>query len=261
MKGIYLLGAVLMLPRVQAHEGVDALPDPLIPLTIAAALTLLVLTYTIVRNVEKLSPREKLFCFWLVALPIMLASLYLIVHTLYDTTASATKGPVHWHADYQVWVCGEKLDLINPRFPKNKIGSPLLHEHNDDRIHVEGTVKNLDTITLGRYFAVVGGALTTDILSYPTAKGITTIANGDTCPNSPNPVAIKVLVNGKHVADPASHLLYPAALVPPGDCIIIQVDDSSATTTDKRCTSWEVKGITYDNLNRPTVTIGEETWQ
>ena len=255
-----ILGAFL-LPLASAHEGTDNLPDPLIPLYIAGILTVLVLIYSVAKNVEKFSPREKLICFWLIALPVLLASLFLMLHTLYDTTTSETKGPVHWHADYEVWFCGEKLDLINPQFPKNKIGSPLLHEHNDDRIHVEGTVAHLETITLGRYFSTIGGALTPAILSYPTNTGLRTVETGERCPNTTLPAMLKVYVNGKQITNPASYLLYPTPLIPPGDCIIVEFDESTSPTTNKICTSWQVKGVTYENLDRPNVTIGETTWQ
>ena len=251
---------VLSVPLVSAHEGGDSLPDPLLPIYIAASLTILILIYTLAKKSEKLSPRVKMFCFWLIALPVLFSSLYLIMHTLYDTTTSATRGPIHWHADYEVWVCGERLDLIDPKFPKNKIGSPLLHEHNDNRIHIEGTVDNIESVALGRYFAKIRGALTKDILSYPTKEGIKTISNDQTCDGEKVGI-LKIYVNGKRIANPESYEIYPATLVPPGDCIIIQFDESKSETTNMTCTSWQVKGITYDSLNRPNATIGGRTWQ
>lgn len=259
MRIITSILGIVALPLVSAHKEADTLPDPLIPIYAASILTILIIIYSISRNVDALSSREKLVCFWLIALPVMLASLYLVIHTLYDTTNSETKGPIHWHADYQIWTCGEKLDLTNPRFPKNKIGSPLLHEHNDDRIHVEGTVSYLETITLGRFFGIIGGALSEDTISYPTTKGIKTFTNGDTCLSGAQGT-LKVYVNGKSIADPASYLLYPASLVPPGDCIIVQFDEIESETTDKQCASWEVKRVTYGNLTRPSVNIGGRSW-
>lgn len=256
--GRLVFGAVGV-PFASAHGGADALPDPLIPLMIAFLLAAAALAYSIFRGAEQLSAREKSACFWLVALPVMLASLYLVIHTLYDTTTSATRGPVHWHADYEVWVCGEKLDLVNPRFPKNKIGSPLLHEHNDDRIHIEGTVKALETISLGRYFAGIGGALSNDTLSYPATGGITTVSNGDACAGKES--MLKVYVNGRRIENPESYLIYPAPLVPPGDCIIVQFDEHKEEVTDKVCVSWQAKDVTYKNLQRLPQTIGGMTWR
>lgn len=255
---LFVLG-ILAIPSVSAHRSADALPDPLLPLTIAALLAATVLAYSVLRGSEKLSAGEKRACFWLVALPILLASLYLVTHTLYDTTTSETKGPVHWHADYEVWVCNEKLDLVNPKFPKNKIGSPLLHEHNDERIHIEGTVKALETISLGRYFGVIGGALSNDTLSYPTVSGVKTVSNGDTCAG--NKGTLKVYVNGKRITSPESYLIYPSPLVPPGDCIIIQFDETESATTDRVCVSWQAKGVSYESLHRAEQTLGGVIWR
>ena len=256
---VFTLFLILALPSVFAHNGADSLPDPLVPILIAALLSVVTLAYSVFRGSENLAAREKMVCFWLVTLPVMLASLYLVAHTIYDTTTSATRGPVHWHADYEVWICGEKLDLVNPEFPKNKIGSPLLHEHNDERIHVEGTVGALETISLGRYFAIIGGALSNDTLSYPSVSCLKTVSNGNKC--NGNTGVLSVYVNGQRIANPEAYFIYPSPLVPPGDCIIIQFDESESKTTDKICASWQAHGVSYATLQRPEKTMGGVTWR
>ncbi|MEK6839694.1 MAG: hypothetical protein AABX72_02030, partial [Nanoarchaeota archaeon] len=84
-------------------------------------------------------------------IPIIGASLFLIGSTIYGNMISHTKGPVHWHADYEVWACNQKLDLVNPKGLSNRIGTSTFHEHGDDRIHVEGVVHSLEDVALGRY--------------------------------------------------------------------------------------------------------------
>lgn len=222
----------------------------------AAWLLLLAIISLLVHNSQSNSLKHTLF--WLMLIPTMLATLYLGVHTVYDNVTSETKGPVHWHADYEVWVCGSKLDLIDPVFPRNKIGSPLLHEHDDDRMHVEGTVSDLDDLSLGSYFNVIGGQLTSTRLVYPTNEGMRTVQNGDFCDGEP--ATLKVYVNGKLKQDASSYVLYPSSYVPPGDCIVVSFDTSNSSTTDRICTSWTVEGWNYGSYTRAAHAVGDRTW-
>lgn len=89
--------------------------------------------------------------------------------TIYLNIASAAGGPVHWHADFEIWACGNELDLRDPIGAlSNKIGTPSLHEHNDKRIHLEGVPVSLpQDASLGKFMNVVGGELTKDKLVVP----------------------------------------------------------------------------------------------
>jgi hypothetical protein len=210
---------------------------------------------------EMAEKNKKLF-FWLIITPIILSSLFLAGFTVYENVVSVTGGPIHWHADYQVHACGERLDLINPKGLRNKIGSPLYHEHNDDRIHIEGTVGKLIEINLERYFKVIGGELDDNVghLIYPTDEEVINYKDGDSCSDG-SIGSLKVYVNGKRVDDYSDYVIYPDSFVPPGDCIIILFDGSDSETTDLICDSWAIHEWEYDSYVRPVVVIGGKSWQ
>src|SRR3990172_4794098 len=75
-----------------------------------------------------------------IAVPVVLTPLFLAGGTVYLNLASVTGGPVHWHADYQVWACGQQLDLVDPRGLANRVGSPVFHEHEDQSLHLHGVM-------------------------------------------------------------------------------------------------------------------------
>ncbi len=106
-------------------------------------------------------------------------------------TGSVTDGPVHWHADLQVFVCGERQDLSHLGSQNSHHGTPLLHTHGDNQIHVEGEVRSWDTLTLGNYFDTIGVELSNTSLMDKT--------EGDTCQGEPG--SISVSVNGENVSD------------------------------------------------------------
>lgn len=182
-----------------------------------------------------------------IAVTVILASLFLISSTIYLNQVSVSKGPVHWHADFEVWACGEELQLEDPKgLLSNKIGTPVLHEHNDKRIHLEGVVVNQGDASLGKFFRVIGGELSPNSLVVPTDDGKKSFINGQKC-GSQNAV-IQVFAykanedktfSQKKLANPANYTISPQANVPPGDCIIVEFDQPK-NQTDKLCRSWEV---------------------
>lgn len=89
--------------------------------------------------------------------------------TVYLNLNSATGGPVHWHADYEIWACGNELELRDPYgFLSNKIGTATYHEHDDKRIHVEGVPISLPyDFSLGKFMTVVGGSISDKTLVVP----------------------------------------------------------------------------------------------
>mgnify|MGYP001567245708 FL=1 len=67
-------------------------------------------------------------------------------------------------------------------------------------------------------------------------------------------------MNGQRVEDYENYIFYPDSYVPPGDCILVVFDNSTDSTTDRLCESWEVNGWNYENFKRPEVTIGDRSW-
>lgn len=228
-----------------ASQATNMWFDPIFYLKITGLLVFIV-TVIIIVGKNKLKDNHKSLFFWLIAAPVLLSTLYLGASTVHENIISQTKGPIHWHADYQVWACGDRLNLIDPKGLNNKIGSPLFHEHNDDRIHVEGTVLNVEDIDLQSFFSVIGGQLTNTKLVYPTEeRGVLEYTNGDECEGVPSELA--VYMNGERVSDIDQTMYYPHALVPPGDCIIVEFGPNPGETTDRMCESWEPMGWNYEN--------------
>ena len=168
-------------------------------------------------------------------------------YTVYLNIISENGGPVHWHADYEVWVCGQELDLIDPSGFSNKVGTSILHEHNDKRIHVEGVIIKKIEASLGYYFNVIGGKLTTEELIYPTNEGIVKKRNGEFCNEKPAKLQVflyktfdKKFTQTKLDDDFPNYIMSAEALVPDGDCIIIEFDEEK-NQTDKLCLSYKVK--------------------
>ena len=240
--------------------------DPVFYIEIVAILLAVLTILIVLFKGHVTESKYKKYVFMLFVIPTLLVTFYLAGHTVYKNIHSETGGPVHWHADFEIWVCGEKLDLVNPTGLKNKIGTPLFHEHDDDRIHVEGTVKSVEDVNVGSFFKTVGGKLTSDSFSYPIASGETiNVRNGQLCENAPS--ELRVYVNGKQIEDPANYMYYPHPGVPPGDCIIVEFGANLKDTTDKVCIFWESAGWNYDNYkekrqephNAPVWT--DENWE
>jgi len=242
---------------ITQNQGIDW--ESPVPYVIISGIWLVLLTVLSITAKNKIENYKKLI-FIAMVIPVILSSLYLAGNTIYENVVSETGGPVHWHADYEVWACGEKLDFLDPKGLKSKIGSSTFHEHNDDRIHFEGTPEKISDINLGNYFKIIGGELEKGHLLYPTDQGVVEYENLDSCPGE-GPGKLKVYVNGKLEENFEDYIIYPDSLVPPGDCIIAVFDETNAETTSKVCTSWQVQDWTYDNFEREEITIGEHRWK
>jgi len=191
-----------------------------------------------------------------IALPTLAATIFLSGSTLYLNLSSSSGGPVHWHADFEVWDCGQKLDLIDPEGFSNRVGSSTFHEHNDDRIHVEGVVVHPEEASLGRFFGFIGGELAENGFELPLNQGMVDRHNGDLCSDGTTGY-LQVFVyktSGKiytqqKLEDPEDYLLSPYGNVPPGDCIIVEFGEYK-DSTDKLCDSYKLqiqKGNLYGN--------------
>lgn len=213
-------------------------------------LTLIALGVLILLTVVSLLIREKseflkwiLFC--LIALTIVFNTSYLIWSTLLVNQQSVTKGPVHWHADFEIWNCGEKVDIIDPKGLENKVGTSVFHEHNDNRIHIEGPVSSYHQISLGGFFKTIGGELTASSLKIPTHDGVIQMSMGNTCNGRAVKLQVfvyKVMGNKfyqEKLEDPQSYVISPHSQVPPGDCLIIEFDKVKEKT-DRLCNFYRV---------------------
>ena len=191
---------------------------------------------------KKKTEKAKILLFLGIALPILLATIYSAGSTIYLNLASHTKGPVHWHADYEIWDCGRKIDLIRPEGISNRVGSAVFHEHNDDRIHVEGVVIDKAEVDLHNFFTTIGGMLSKSTLYLPTDNGFAEIKSGDICNGKEakiqvflyevkNPDDVKNWVfEQRKLEDFENYVLAPYSNVPPGDCIIIEFDAEKEKT-------------------------------
>jgi hypothetical protein len=236
-KGIlFLTSLVLLLAPALAHvEGAE----PGVADTIAfdarvlwlAVAIILVLVFIGVKYQSKLKVRHEKIIFVGVAIASLAATGYLIGLTTYWVVTSATGGPVHWHADYEIWICGEEFLLPHPVGLENRVGTATLHHHDDNRIHVEGIPTRLEETNLGHFFEVIGGELESDLIAVPQDlppdSRPLVYRNGDACPNG-NPGTLYVFVNGGLIDEPAEHIIAPFSTVPPGDEIKIIFDDRPA---------------------------------
>ncbi|MBS3102431.1 hypothetical protein J4458_03210 [Candidatus Woesearchaeota archaeon] len=192
----------------------------------------------------------KLFLFLGIVAPAIIATAYLAGSTIYLNAVSQTKGPVHWHADYEIWDCNEKIELIKPKGLTNRIGNPLFHDHGDSRIHVEGVVADKRRVDLHMFFETVGGYLDSSMLRIPTDEGVVEIKNSDLCNGEEgklqaflyrvkNPEESKKWVFEQlKVKNFPNYILAPYSNIPPGDCIIIEFGKEKEKT-DKMCETYK----------------------
>lgn len=153
----------------------------------------------------------------LLAITVVLVTIYLIITTLHLNIISLTKGPVHWHADFEIWVCDKEINLPEPKGLSNKQGVDLMHAHNDNRIHVEGVILDNKQASLGAFFYAIGGSLTSDGIKVPTDEGLIAVHDGDKC--NEKPAKLYVFVNGNLIDNPPAYEISHYEKVPPGDRI------------------------------------------
>lgn len=230
---LILIFSSLLTAQIETEEKIGiSFTDPVLYTKITAGFLIIFVIYMLTFGKE-LVRKHKNAHFLIIALPVIVISLWLVSHTIYENAISETKGNVHWHADYQVWACEKKLDLIDPRNLLNRVGSSVFHEHGDDRVHIEGIVFRLEDVRLEKYFEIIGGKLGDSIIVYPTNEGIVSYKNGDKCNGEQG--MLKVYVNGKQIQDVEDYIISPETHVPPGDCIIFDFSPGISETTNKIC--------------------------
>ena len=201
-------------------EAVFHLWDPFWMLFAASITTVFIVFLSLLFFNRLTDPIKRIF-FCIIAVSLGLATLYLVLFTIRSNIISETKGPVHWHADFEIWVCGQRMELPESEGFSNKVGTPLFHHHNDYRIHVEGVVKDLSDVRLGNFFRVIGGTFTEDTLGIPQEDGsVAYFRNGDLCPDG-NAGTLKLFVNDELNQALDNYLIAPHSDVPPGDVLKI----------------------------------------
>lgn len=216
-------------------------------LLIGATIVLAVLV-SISLHEKYLNEKLKKFLFIGIVLVTAIPTLYMIFSTVYLNTVSTSKGPVHWHADIEVWACGKEIELQDPTgFLSNKIGTSTLHEHNDKRIHLEGVVVHPEDASLGKFFQVIGGDLTSSSMVVPTNNGPIPYTNGSMCADG-SEGQVQVFVYNvddenyftqRKLDNPNDYLISPYSQVPKGDCIIVEFGPNKEKT-DKLCKQYKV---------------------
>jgi hypothetical protein len=143
--------------------------------------------------------RAELRRFIVVALPcslfIALAASAAVTAALPDSAVAPGSIGVgqHWHATYEVWVCGER----QPNFPTWESG---VHTHADGIIHIHPfqAFEEGRGARLVKFFEYGGGLLTQDEMRMPGSSQ--TIRNGLLCPDGV-PGVLGVAVNGNVLDD------------------------------------------------------------
>jgi len=158
-------------------------------------------------------------------------TVYLIFTTLHLNIISVTKGPVHWHADFEIWVCDKEIKLFEPEGFSNKQGVELMHAHNDNKIHVEGVLLDEKAASLGAFFYALGGLISSDGLKVPTDEGLLSIHDGDKC--NEQPAKLYVFVNGNLIENPSAYVISPYEKAPPGDRIKFVFTEKSVEEINK----------------------------
>lgn len=211
-----------------------------------AALALLVLIGITVL-LRRRAPRVEMALFWSIVTVVVITTISLIGSTVYLNTTSSSGGPVHWHADFELWACGQELELKAPSgFLSNKIGTSTLHEHKDKRVHLEGVVVHPQDASLGKFFRVIGGQISSSSLVVPTNSRTERYVNGQSCNGRRAEVQAFVYRSNpdktyslQKLDQPDEYVISPHSNVPPGDCVIVEFDVPKATT-DKMCRSYKV---------------------
>ena len=237
--------------NVLAHEGEEEVVETILPsldqviranslkfsLIAAAILVVLVFISIIKQKSETLKP----WLFWGMVLVILANTLYLTGSTIYLNQVSQTGGPVHWHADFEIWNCGKLVELKNPQGLSNKVGSETVHEHNDQRIHIEGVILDPKQASLGNFFKEVGGDMDSDHLTIPTEDGLVSMKDGQSCPDGTQAKMQVFLYRTEgqtyrqaKLENPQDFVISPQGQVPPGDCLIIEFGPAKQKT-DKKC--------------------------
>lgn len=241
---------------------------------VSAAVVLLMCLVVAAAITHQRWPKFKGPLFTLIVLITVITTLVLGTATVAHNINSPTAGPVRWGTDYQIWACGNQLDLRNPRgLLGDRTGTPTLYEKNDGRIHYDGTPDSLpDDASLGKFMQVVGGEISDSSLVVPlndddgfigtpatpdqvesyiktNRDGISaSFVNDQFCGGEKAEVQAfvytysetsKTYIQSKLI-HPATYELSHTNTSPPGDCVIIEFAPPK-DKTDHLCASYGVR--------------------
>lgn len=242
--------------EVLAHEGEEVLEKTVpaldqiirtdsINFTLWALLILGILTVISVLLGQK-SEKIKYFLFGAFLVVALANTIYLSGSTIYLNQKSKTGGPIHWHADFEIWNCGEEINIKDPQGFSNKTGEEVVHEHNDNRMHFEGVLLDLHDASLSHFFESLGGSMSNTHLTVPTNNGLLTLKDGDLCKGQRAKFQVFVyrtkgdtFFQQKLTDNPKDYLISPQSNIPPGDCVIVELDQPKGRT-DKLCNFYKV---------------------
>ena len=206
--------------------------------------------FTVHKHPKKEVEKIKKLLFITIVIVTAFASLHIVYPTVWSNMNSWTKGPVHWHADMEVWKCDEELNILDPTNLVNRIGSSLFHEHDDKRLHIEGVVMDSNDIVLSKFFEAIGGSLTKKQLTLTLNEGVVSLKDDDVCLGERaelqgfvykviNPDEKPWKIMQEKIKDLSAYVVSPQPNVPPGDCLIIELSKSKEKT-EKLCRTYKV---------------------
>ncbi len=219
VKPMLLFILVLAIPFSYAHETEEIHEESIFQLfntmtVIALSIVgISACTIMLLNHKDSISGMDKKIIFVAIAVIAIASTGYLIGNTIYMTLTSWSKGLIHWHADFEIWICGEKVVLPDAEGLANRVGTAEVHHHGDYRIHLEGIIENKEDATMGRFF---------ETIKVPFSdKMIMNMENGAYCPDGKQGM-VKMLVNGGlYTGDYRDYIIAPYSQVPPGDVIKI----------------------------------------
>lgn len=200
---------------------------------------------TVLSLIFKKSERFKNILFGGFVLVALANTIYLSGATIYLNQKSQTGGPIHWHADFEIWNCGQQVNIKDPEGFSNKTGEEIVHEHNDNRMHFEGVLLDIHDASIGHFFENLGGSMSNSHLTVPANEGLLTLQDGSLCKgNSADFQVFVYKTEGKEffqqkLTDPQKYIISPQGNIPPGDCVIIELDQHK-DKTDKLCNFYKV---------------------
>lgn len=169
-----------------------AFVDHVIPMfQLGFVITILLAALSFYRE-EELNMKDKSILMNGFLVAILIPSFYAAGAFMHESQTSWSGGEVHYHADFELLVeeNGElqELDLVDPgEFCEttshessvmcklsDRTGSKEYHEHNDDRVHLEGVFKTKRAASLAAFFEQFGGVLENGKLTAPTNNGLVT---------------------------------------------------------------------------------------
>lgn len=185
---ILTAAAVILLPNLRPIEYVI----PLMKIGVSVTVGLAIISFYFEGDLDD---DQKTYIMIGFLASILVPTLYTAGAFVHESQTSWSGGEVHYHADYEILVDQngelERTNLIDPsEFCEgtehestymcdinDRTGSTEYHEHNDQRIHLEGIFKTREEASLASFFETFRGELTNSRMVYPTNEGTLEVSN------------------------------------------------------------------------------------